>query len=77
MAPRTMLRIRHSGTSGAAVLTVRTQQHPSRAEQVYSVIHAALWAELVALEEILNRPTIWYLPPGLEVEVYINQTVTL
>ena len=30
-----------------------------------------------ALEEILNRPTIWYLPPGLEVEVYINQTVTL
>jgi len=30
-----------------------------------------------ALEEILNRPTIWYLPPGWEVEVYINQTVTL
>lgn len=30
-----------------------------------------------ALEEILNRPTIWYLPPGLEVEVYINQTVAL
>ncbi|MEO0984024.1 MAG: TrbI/VirB10 family protein [Cyanobacteria bacterium J06639_14] len=30
-----------------------------------------------ALEEILNRPTIWYLPPGTEVEVYINQTVTL
>jgi hypothetical protein len=30
-----------------------------------------------ALEEILNQPTIWYLPPGLAVEVYINQTVTL
>ena len=30
-----------------------------------------------ALEEILNRPTIWYLPPGLEIEVYINQTVAL
>jgi hypothetical protein len=30
-----------------------------------------------ALEEILNRPTIWYLPPGLAVEVYINHTVTL
>ena len=30
-----------------------------------------------ALDEILNRPTLWYLPPGLEVEVYINQTVTL
>jgi hypothetical protein len=30
-----------------------------------------------ALEDILNRPTVWYLPPGAEVEVYINQTVTL
>ncbi len=30
-----------------------------------------------ALEEILNRPTIWYLPSGTEVEVYINHTVAL
>jgi hypothetical protein len=30
-----------------------------------------------ALEDILNRPTVWYLPPGAEVNVYINQTVTL
>jgi hypothetical protein len=30
-----------------------------------------------ALEEILNRPTIWYLPPGTAVEVFINRTVTL
>ena len=30
-----------------------------------------------ALEAILNRPTIWYLAPGTEVEVYINQTIAL
>ncbi|MBD2425544.1 TrbI/VirB10 family protein [Phormidium sp. FACHB-1136] len=30
-----------------------------------------------ALDEILNRPVVWYLPPGTEVEVYVNQTVAL
>ncbi|MEO0488015.1 MAG: hypothetical protein AAFZ49_00480 [Cyanobacteria bacterium J06659_2] len=30
-----------------------------------------------ALEAILSRPTIWYLEPGTEVEVYINLTVAL
>ena len=30
-----------------------------------------------ALDEILDRPTIWYLPPGTEIEVFINRTVML
>lgn len=30
-----------------------------------------------ALAEILNRPVVWYLPTGTEVEVYVNQTVAL
>ncbi|MBE9113166.1 TrbI/VirB10 family protein [Nodosilinea sp. LEGE 07298] len=30
-----------------------------------------------ALDEILNRPVVWYLPPGTEVDVYVNQTVAL
>ncbi|MGG6239375.1 TrbI/VirB10 family protein [Leptolyngbya sp. KIOST-1] len=30
-----------------------------------------------ALDEILNRPIVWYLPPGTEVDVYVNQTVAL
>ncbi|MBF2035372.1 MAG: TrbI/VirB10 family protein [Leptolyngbyaceae cyanobacterium T60_A2020_046] len=30
-----------------------------------------------ALAEILNRPVIWYLPLGTEVDVYVNQTVAL
>ena len=30
-----------------------------------------------ALDEILNRPVIWYLPTGTEVELYVNQTVAL
>ena len=30
-----------------------------------------------ALDEILERPTIWYLPPGTEIEVFINRTVML
>ncbi|MBD2230830.1 TrbI/VirB10 family protein [Phormidium tenue] len=30
-----------------------------------------------ALDEILNRPVVWYLPTGTEVEVYVNQTVAL
>ncbi|MEA5446936.1 TrbI/VirB10 family protein [Leptolyngbya sp. CCNP1308] len=30
-----------------------------------------------ALDEILNRPVVWYLPTGAEVDVYVNQTVAL
>ena len=30
-----------------------------------------------ALDEILNRPVVWYLPTGTEVDVYVNQTVAL
>lgn len=30
-----------------------------------------------ALDEILNRPVVWYLPTGTEVELYVNQTVAL
>ena len=30
-----------------------------------------------ALDEILERPTIWSLPPGIEIEVFINRTVML
>ncbi|MEM7063401.1 MAG: TrbI/VirB10 family protein [Cyanobacteria bacterium P01_B01_bin.77] len=30
-----------------------------------------------ALDAILERPTIWYLPPGTEIEVFINRTVML
>ncbi|WOD39877.1 TrbI/VirB10 family protein [Nodosilinea sp. E11] len=30
-----------------------------------------------ALDEILNRPVVWYLPTGTEVELYVNQTVVL
>ena len=30
-----------------------------------------------ALDEILDRPVVWYLPTGTEVEVYVNQTVAL
>ena len=30
-----------------------------------------------ALDEILDRPVVWYLPTGTEVDVYVNQTVVL
>ncbi|WP_204152024.1 TrbI/VirB10 family protein [Leptolyngbya sp. CCY15150] len=30
-----------------------------------------------ALDELLNRPVIWHLPTGTEVDVYVNQTVAL